>query len=58
MVVGHVNGRNDLSTDTPNLIADFVRSGGVAQNWSWWAFLITGMCTVFFYAKLWRRSGL
>ena len=46
-----------FSTDTPNLIADFVRTGGVAQNWSWWAFLITGMCTVFFYAKLWRRSG-
>ena len=46
-----------FSTDTPNLIADFVRGGGVAQNWSWWAFLITGMCTVFFYAKLWRRSG-
>ncbi len=46
-----------FSTDTPNLIADFVRTGGVAQNWSWWAFLITGMCTVFFYARLWRRSG-
>ncbi len=46
-----------FSTDTPNLVADFVRSGGVAQNWAWWAFLITGMCTVFFYAKLWRRSG-
>ncbi|MGI9626353.1 MAG: sodium:solute symporter family protein [Longimicrobiales bacterium] len=46
-----------FSTDTPNLIADFVRTGGVAQNWAWWAFLITGMCTVFFYAKLWRRSG-
>ena len=46
-----------FSTDTPNLIADFVRGGGVAQNWSWWAFLITGMCTVFFYARLWRRSG-
>ena len=46
-----------FSTDTPNLVADFVRTGGVAQNWSWWAFLITGMCTVFFYARLWRRSG-
>ena len=46
-----------FSTDTPNLVADFVRSGGVAQNWSWWAFLITGMLTVFFYARLWRRSG-
>jgi len=38
-------------------VADMVRSGGVSQNWLWWAFLITGMCTVFFYAKLWRRSG-
>jgi SSS family solute:Na+ symporter len=47
-----------FSTDTPNLVTDLVRTGGVAQNWLWWAFLITGMCTVFFYAKLWRRSGV
>jgi len=47
-----------FSTDTPNLVTDLVRSGGVSQNWLWWAFLITGMCTVFFYAKLWRRSGV
>jgi Na+/proline symporter len=47
-----------FSTDTPNLVADLVRSGGVSQNWVWWAFLITGMCTVFFYARLWRRSGV
>ncbi|MCA9737320.1 MAG: Na+:solute symporter, partial [Gemmatimonadetes bacterium] len=46
-----------FSTDTPNLVTDLVRSGGVAQNWVWWAFAITGLCTVFFYAKLWRRSG-
>ncbi len=46
-----------FSTDTPNLVTDIVRTGGVAQNWTWWAFLITGMCTVFFYARLWRRSG-
>ncbi len=46
-----------FSTDTPNLVTDLVRSGGVSNNWTWWAFLITGMCTVFFYAKLWRRSG-
>ncbi|UCG86358.1 MAG: Na+:solute symporter [Gemmatimonadota bacterium] len=46
-----------FSTDTPNLVTDLVRTGGVSQNWMWWAFLITGMCTVFFYAKLWRRSG-
>ena len=47
-----------FSTDTPNLVTDMVRTGGVSQNWMWWAFLITGMCTVFFYAKLWRRSGV
>ena len=47
-----------FSTDTPNLVTDLVRSGGVSQNWMWWAYLITGMCTVFFYAKLWRRSGV
>ncbi len=47
-----------FSTDTPNLVTDFVRTGGVAKNWSWWAFLLTGMATVFFFARLWRRSGV
>ncbi len=47
-----------FSTDTPNLVTDLVRNGGVSQNWLWWAFLITGMLTVFIYAKLWRRSGV
>ena len=47
-----------FSTDTPNLVTDFVRSQGVAQNWAWWAFLLTGMMTVFFYARMWRRSGV
>ena len=47
-----------FSTDTPNLVTDLVRTGGVRQNWMWWAFLLTGMCTVFFYAKLWRRSAV
>ena len=46
-----------FSTDTPNLVTDLVRSGGVSQNWVWWAFAVTGLCTVFFYAKLWRRSA-
>jgi solute:Na+ symporter, SSS family len=46
-----------FSTDTPNLVTDLVRSGGVSQNWLWWAFAITGMLTVFVYAKLWRRLG-
>lgn len=45
-----------FSADTPNLVTDFVRKDGVAKNWVWWAFLITGMVTVFVYAKLWRRS--
>jgi Na+/proline symporter len=47
-----------FSTDTPNLVTDIVRTGGVAGNWVWWAFALTGMLTVFFYAKLWRRSGV
>ncbi|MGC2406830.1 MAG: sodium:solute symporter family protein [Candidatus Cybelea sp.] len=45
-----------FSTDTPNLVTNFVRDGGVAENWLWWSFLLTGMATVFFYARLWRRS--
>ncbi len=45
-----------FSTDTPNLVTDLVRTHGVSGNWLWWAFLLTGMLTVFVYAKLWRRS--
>ena len=45
-----------FSTDTPNLVTDLVRQKGVAANWLWWAFLLTGMLTVFFYARVWRRS--
>lgn len=47
-----------FSADTPNLVTDIVRNNGVAGNWVWWAFLLTGMLTVFVYAKLWRRSGV
>lgn len=47
-----------FSTDTPNLVTDIVRQNGVAGNWVWWAFLITGMVTVFLYAKLWRRTDV
>lgn len=47
-----------FSTDTPNLVTDLVRQGGVAANWAWWAFLLTGMTTVYFYARLWRRLGV
>ncbi len=45
-----------FSADTPNLVTDIVRNNGVSGNWVWWAFLLTGMLTVFVYAKLWRRS--
>ena len=47
-----------FSTDTPNLVTDLVRQKGVSGNWGWWAFLLTGMLTVFVYAKLWRRSNV
>ncbi|REJ76225.1 MAG: Na+:solute symporter [Acidobacteria bacterium] len=47
-----------FSTDTPNLVTDLVRTHGVSGNWVWWAFLLTGMLTVFIYARLWRRSGV
>ncbi|MEN0004727.1 MAG: sodium:solute symporter family protein [Bacteroidota bacterium] len=47
-----------FSADTPNLVTDLVRKDGIAGNWLWWAFLLTGMLTVFVYAKLWRRSGV
>src|ERR671934_464559 len=45
-----------FSSDTPNLVTDIVRRNGVAGNWVWWAFVLTGIATVFFYARLWRRS--
>ncbi len=47
-----------FSTDTPNLVTDFVRTDGVSGNWGWWAFLLTGLLTVFVYAKLWRKSNV
>ena len=47
-----------FSTDTPNLVTDLVRQNGVSGNWGWWAFLLTGMLTVFVYAKLWKRSDI
>jgi len=47
-----------FSTDTPNLVASIVRQDGVSGNWVWWAFLLTGMLTVFVYARLWRKSNV
>ncbi|MBT8325217.1 MAG: Na+:solute symporter, partial [Winogradskyella sp.] len=47
-----------FAADTPGLVTELVRKDGVSGNWVWWALLLTGMLTVFFYAKLWRRSGI
>ncbi|MFC4220560.1 sodium:solute symporter family protein [Flagellimonas marina] len=47
-----------FSTDTPNLVTDIVRTSGVSGNWVWWAFLLTGLLTVFIYARLWRKSNV
>ena len=47
-----------FSADTPNLVTGLVRENGVSGNWGWWAFLLTGMLTVFVYAKLWKRSNI
>jgi len=47
-----------FAADTPGLVTELVRKSGVSGNWVWWAFLLTGMLTVFFYAKLWRKSGI
>ena len=47
-----------FSTDTPNLVTGTVRQNGVSGNWVWWAFLLSGMLTVFVYSKLWKRSGI
>ncbi len=45
------------STNSANMFTQFIREDGLAANWKWWAFLLTGLMTVFVYAKLWVRSG-
>jgi len=47
-----------FAADTPGLVAGIVRNDGVYGNWVWWSFLLTGMLTVFFYSKLWRKSEI
>jgi len=47
-----------FSSDTPNWVTEQVRKFGVAGNWQWWAFVLTGVSTVFFFARLWRRAGV
>src|SRR5437660_163323 len=42
----------------PRVVTGWVYTQGIAGNWLWWAFLLSGMMTVFLFARLWRRSGL
>lgn len=47
-----------FAADTPGLVTQIVRKDGVSGNWVWWSLLLTGTLTVFFYARLWRKSGV
>ncbi len=47
-----------FAADTPLAVTGLVAKGGIAGNWLWWNFVAGGMLTVFFYARLWRRSGV
>src|SRR5690348_18489919 len=47
-----------FAADTPLLVAGLVFTQGIAGDWLWWAFLLSGMMTVFLFARVWRRSGL
>jgi SSS family solute:Na+ symporter len=47
-----------FAADTPLAVTGMVASYGIAGNWLWWNMLMSGMLTVFFYARLWRRAGV
>jgi len=47
-----------FSSDTPLLVTGITARGGIAGNWIWWSFVLSGMLTVFFFARLWRRAGV
>src|SRR3989449_6474948 len=47
-----------FAADTPLVVTGFVAKNGIAGNWLWWNFVMSGMMTVFFYARLWRRAGV
>jgi len=47
-----------FAADTPLVVTGLVAKNGIAGNWIWWSFLMSGMLTVFFYARLWRRAGV
>ena len=47
-----------FAADTPLAVTGFVAKNGIAGNWLWWNFVMSGMLTVFLYARLWRRAGV
>ncbi|HZS51883.1 MAG TPA: Na+:solute symporter, partial [Bryobacterales bacterium] len=47
-----------FAADTPLAVTGMVAKGGIAGNWLWWNFVFSGMLTVFFFARLWRRCGV
>src|SRR3954447_13848504 len=47
-----------FAADTPLAVTGMVARNGIAGNWLWWNMVASGMLTVFFYARLWRRSGV
>ena len=47
-----------FAADTPLVVTGFVAKNGIAGNWLWWNLVMSGMLTVFLYARLWRRAGV
>ena len=47
-----------FAADTPLIVTGLVATKGVAGNWLWWSFVMSGILTVFFFARLWRRAGV
>src|SRR3954452_572436 len=47
-----------FGADTPLVVTGLVYKYGIAGNWFWWSFALSGMMTVFFFARLWRRAGV
>ena len=47
-----------FAADTPLAVTGFVANNGIAGNWLWWNMVMSGMLTVFLYARLWRRAGV
>src|SRR6478736_521603 len=47
-----------FAADTPLLVTGLVARNGISGNWLWWNMVMSGILTVFFYARLWRRAGV